>query len=161
MYSERVQWLKDLLAANSSQQVPELRYLSDDRWLQLVEFERHSDDPDKLMSSARTSAQLDFGMQTLWPALRKFLKENHDQFPTEVSQLAPYLAKPADASVLQGWTVLPMSSMPAGMRIDGEWAITQKAPVNAALDQRFVCGVEGCRIGQGHATDWGLANNQP
>lgn len=54
-----------------------------------------------------------------------------------------------------------MNSMPAQMQIDGDWAITQKAPVNTALDQRFVMGVKGMRVGTGHANDWILANNQP
>ena len=163
LYSGRIQWLKDLLAANPSQQVPELQYLSDDRWLELVQFERHAVDPDNshLLSSARTGAQIDFGMLNLQPALQEFLKQNGGRFPNDLSQLAPYFSIPVDPSVLQDWAILPMTSLPAGLRIEGDWVVTQKAPVNPALDQRFVIGANGCRIGQGHATDWGLPNNQP
>ena len=159
LYSDRIQWLKDLFAANPSQQVPELRYLSEDRWRDLVQFERHDVDPDRLMSSARFSAQIDFAMQSLMPALQKFLKQNQGRFPTELSQLAPYLAAPDDTSVLQDWTILPMTSLSPQARIDGEWAITQKAPVNAALDGRFVVGANGGHIENDPATAWGSSNN--
>jgi hypothetical protein len=163
MYADRIQGLKDLLAANPSQQVPEMRYLSEDRWLDLVQFEHHAIDPDNshLLSSARSSAQIDFGMRTLWPALQLFLKQNQGRFPTELSQLAPYLATPVDASVLQDWTILPMASLPAGMRIDGDWVITQKAPVNASLDVRLVFGPGGAHIENNSAIAWGLSSNQP
>ena len=161
LYSDRVQWLKDLLAANPSQQVPELKYLSDDRWLDLVQFERHTVDPDHLMSSARSSAQIDFATQTLWPALQKFLKYSQGQFPTQPSQLAPYCTVPVDDFVLEDWAILPMSNLPAGMRIEGDWAITQKIPVNAALDERVVFGANRLHLGQGHANDWNATDKQP
>ena len=162
MYIDRIQWLKNLFATNPSQQVPELKYLADEKWMDLVEYDHHAIDPDnsRLLSSARGSAQIAFMTHTLEPALRKFLKQNQGQFPTEVSQLGPYLSTPVDASALQDWIVLPMQRLPPGMRIDGDWAITQKAPVNAALDQRFVFNARGGHLGS-NPKDWDLANNQP
>lgn len=163
LYGDRVQWLKDLFAANPSQAVPELQYLPEDKWRELVEYDHHNIDPDnaRLLSSARGRAQLEFMMGTLDPALRTFLKQNQGQFPTDVSQLGPYFNPPVAAATMQDWTIVPMNTLPSQMQIDGDWAITQKAPVNATLDQRFVVGLKGMRIGTDHASDWILANNQP
>lgn len=150
MYADRIQHLKDLFAADPSQQVPELQYLSDRTWLELVEYEGHHParpgypgDPDdsQLLSMARSAAQSYFGNLTLWPALRTFAKQNQGQFPTDISQLEPYFTTPVDSASLQDWTIVPMNSLPAGIRVDGDWAITQKALVNPAIDGRHVLGI--------------------
>jgi RNA polymerase sigma factor (sigma-70 family) len=164
LYADRIQWLKDLFASNPSQAVPELRYLPEDKWRELVQYDHHAWDPDNtnLLCSARESAQAYFMNTTLHSALRKFLKQNAGQFPTDPRQLQPYFTTPVDSATLQDWTILPMTSLQPGLRIDGDWAITQKAPVNAALDQRFVMGANGMHLGPGHTPEnWALVNNQP
>lgn len=163
LYADRVQWLKDLFAANPSQTVPELKYLSEDKWRELVQYDHHNFDPDntRLLSSARGCAQINFMMTTLDPALRQFIKQNQGQFPTDLAQLGPYFTTPVDSATLQDWIILPMTSLPSGLRIDGDWVITQRVPVNGTIDQRFVMGSNGMRVGTGHADDWVLANNQP
>ncbi|HWC61887.1 MAG TPA: sigma-70 family RNA polymerase sigma factor [Verrucomicrobiae bacterium] len=164
-YSERIQRLKDLLAANPSQQVPELKYLPEDKWLRLMETygDGHTTDPDNshLMSLARRAAQIEFGEQNLRPALLKYLEQNGGQFPTELSQLMPYFTMPLDASILQNWTILPVTSLPKGLRIAGDWAITQKAPVNAAIDGRFVFNEKSERIENDPTKAWVPADGQP
>jgi len=161
LYADRVQWLKDLFAANPSQAVPELKYLSEDKWREEVEYDHHNIDPDNayLLSGTRGMAQIDFAESTLGPALRKFLKQNQGQFPTDLSQLEPYFATPVDAATLEDWTILPMTSLQPGLRVDGDWAITQKAPVNAAFDERFVMGARGAHIGSRSPDNWVLVNN--
>lgn len=161
-YSGRVQWLKGLFAANPSQQVPELRYLSDQKWLELVQFDHHAFDPDnsRLMGSARSGAQIEFAMQNLEPALQKFLKQNQGRFPTEISQLATYLPAPVDVSSLQDWTILPTSSFPAEMHVEGDWTITQRAPVSVH-DSRFLFGAKGGHIENNNPKVWDLTNHQP
>jgi hypothetical protein len=59
-----------------------------------------------------------------------------------------------DGSVLQNWVILPSASLPAGMRVEDEWVITQKAPVDATRDQRFVIGQKTTHLGQGGTNDW-------
>jgi hypothetical protein len=51
--------------------------------------------------------------------------------------------------VLQDWTVLRANALPAQFQETGPWVITQKAPVDAENDQRFVFGAKGIRLGQG------------
>ena len=94
------------------------------------------------MSSARSHAQINFALKVLSNALWDYGKKNNGQFPIELSQLNPYFKSPVDDSVLQEWTILPMNSLPDQMRIDGDWVITQKAPVNPAFDQRIVFSVQ-------------------
>jgi hypothetical protein len=43
------------------------------------------------------------------------------------------------------------------MRSDEDWVITQKAPVNAELDQRIVIGMKSGHLGTGGSSQWGLA----
>jgi hypothetical protein len=50
--------------------------------------------------------------------------------------------------------ILPSTSLPAGMRVEDEWIITQKAPVDATRDQRFVMGLKTMQLGRGGTNDW-------
>ena len=105
------------------------------------------------MSSARNKAQIGFAIGALSDAVRQYGKNNGGQFPSDLSQLAPYFKSPVDDSVLANWTILPTSSLPSGMRVDEDWVITQKAPVNAELDQPVVIGMKTSRLGH-HGTNY-------
>ena len=156
MYLDRVDRLKQQFTANPAETVPELQFMTDDEWLQLVEYDHHRIDPDnrRVMSSVRSGAQIRFAHRVLDHALQQYGKNNGGQFPTDLSQLAPYFKSPVDDSVLRNWTILPTSSLPSGMRVDEDWVITQKAPVNAELDQRVVIGMKMSSLGSGGTNDW-------
>lgn len=156
LYADRVNRLKQLFAANPAAAVPELQYLADSKWLELVEYDHHEIDPDnrRVMSSARGTAQIVFAMTTLADALRQYGKSNNGQFPTDVSQLTPCFKSPVDDSVLQDWTILRTSSLPSEMRGADDWVITQKAPVDEEFDQRVVVGLNTTRLGTGGANQW-------
>jgi hypothetical protein len=145
-----------LFAANPAEAVPELQFVTDDRWLESVTYDHHRIDPDnrRVMSSVRSGAQIRFAHSVLDHALEQYGKNNGGQFPTDLSQLTPYFKSPVDDSVLANWTILPASSLPTGMRVDEDWVITQKAPVNAELDQRVVIGMKTSRLGSGGTNDW-------
>jgi RNA polymerase sigma factor (sigma-70 family) len=157
MYLDRVNRLKELFKANPAQAVPELQYLTDRDWLELVEYDHHRADPDNrhAMSSARSKAQIRFAMTPLGDALRQYGKDNNGQFPTDLSQLASYFKSPVDDSVLQDWTILPTSSLPSQMRVEEDWVITQKAPIDAEQDQRVVVGLKFGHMGTGGTNQWG------
>ena len=72
----------------------------------------------------------------------------------DLSQLAPYFKSPVDASALAGWAIVSTSSLPAELRGDEAWVVTQKAPINAELDQRVVIGLKTMTVGSGGAHDW-------
>jgi hypothetical protein len=44
-------------------------------------------------------AQVHFGLNVLEGALRQYGRDNNGQFPTDLSQLAPYLKSPGDAKL--------------------------------------------------------------
>jgi type II secretory pathway pseudopilin PulG len=156
LYVDRINRLKQRFADDPSQSVPELQYLTDSDWLEVVEYDHHRLDPDDshTMSLARDKAQLDFAMRTLSNALHDYGKNNNGQFPTDLSQLAPYFPAPVDAAVLQDWVILPTASLPAHLRVAEDWVITQKAPIDAARDQRFVIGLKNTRLGRSGTNDW-------
>ena len=156
MYLGRVDRLKQLFTTNPAEAVPELQFVTDDEWLRLVEYDHHEIDPDnrRVMSLARSGAQIRFAHTVLDHALEEYGKNNGGQFPTDLSLLAPYFKSPVDDSILRNWTILPTSSLPSGMRVDEDWVITQKAPVNAELDQRVVIGMKSARLGGGGTNDW-------
>jgi hypothetical protein len=149
LYLDRVNGLKQLFAANPAEAVPELQYLTDRDWLEFVTYDHRGIAPDnsRAISSARNRAQVHFALNVLEGALRQFGRDNNGQFPTDLSQLAPYLKSPVDASALQSWAILPASSFSGRLQLDEDWVITQKALVNAALDRRVVVGMKG------HAVD--------
>jgi hypothetical protein len=159
MYADRIKRVKEFFAAHPAEAVPELQYLSEDDWLESVEYDHHRIDPDGLrqISALRSKAQIRFATDTFEDALRKYGKDNPGAFPTDFSQLTPYFKAPVDASLMQNWAILPTSSLPTGMRIDEGWVITQKAPVNAELDQRIVLGMKEVQLGHGSTNDWVLA----
>ena len=163
MYLGRVDRLKQLFTTNPAEAVPELQFVTDDQWLRLVEYDHHRIDPDirRVMSLARSGAQIRFAHTVLDHALQEYGKNNGGQFPTDLSLLAPYFKSPVDDSILRNWTILPTSSLPSGMRVDEDWVITQKASVNAELDQRVVIGMKSSRLGSGGTNDWAVSLNPP
>jgi RNA polymerase sigma factor (sigma-70 family) len=158
LYLDRVDRLKQLFLANPAEAVPELQYLTDRDWLELVEYDHHQLDPDnsRAMSSARSKAQIHFAMTLLDDALRQYGKNNNGRFPTDLSQLVPYFKSRVDDSVLQDWTILPTSRLPSEMRTDEDWVITQKAPIHAELDQRIVVRLKSMQLGTGGTNQWEL-----
>lgn len=158
----RVERLKQAFAANPAQATPELQYLTDENWLQLVvPYEDPRLDPDgsHAMSALRSRAQISFATGVLEGALRLYSANNNGQFPTDLSQLVPYFKSPVDPAVLERWAILPTSTLPSAMRIDEPWVITQRAPIDAAKDQRVVIGLKYApRLGYGGTNDWMRGN---
>jgi hypothetical protein len=89
--------------------------------------------------------------------LQAYGQSHGGQFPAAVADLASYFKTPVDDAVLQDWIILPTSRLSASLQVDDEWVITQKGPVDANLDQRFVVGLRQTRIGTGGSSDWVVA----
>jgi hypothetical protein len=157
-YMDRVNRLKELFAEHPSEAVPELKYMTDTKWLEIAGS--HSQDQfdsetgnKRLMASARNLAQIDFALSEFSKALQQYAKDNDGHFPADLSELEPYFKSPVDDSILQRWEILPMSSLPDTIRVDGDWAITQKEPINPGMDQRVAIGMNGTHLGR-DSNDW-------
>jgi hypothetical protein len=69
-------------------------------------------------------------------ALYAYGQDHNGQFPAEVAQLTPYLDPPLDDAILDRFVILPATNLAPELRCGGDWLITEKAPVNEALDMR-------------------------
>ena len=159
LYVDRVNGLKQQFLANPAEAVPELRYLTERDWIELVTYDHRRIDPDNLRarSNARSRAQVRFVDDHLEEALKRYGKESNGRFPTELSELIPYFDSPVEDSVLQRWAIFPARRLPDELqkRVKEPWVITQKAPVDAELDQRMVIGFKTTLQVEG-ANYWGL-----
>ncbi len=150
LYSEQVSQLKQLLETNPSEKIPELQLLTEGDWLKII-YRKKLDTEDgyrRATSSARTEAAIKFG-DMLWEPLRQYGQGHDGGFPTDLSQLKPYFKASVDDGILQRWEVLESSKVVSEMQIGEPWVISQKAPVNAALDQRIFIGLKRMRLGSG------------
>ncbi len=144
MYSERVEQLKQLLENNPSQKIPELQYLKNSDWLWLAnKANLQTENGSRMaMSLARQVAQENFAKDALKPALELYIKSRDGQFPGQVAQLAADFSPPIDEAILHRWEVLQNGNLVQELRtqVPDSWFITQKAPVDAELDQRIIVG---------------------
>jgi RNA polymerase sigma factor (sigma-70 family) len=156
MYADRVERMKKRFADSPNETVPEMQYVTEERWIELVTYDHHRIDADfrHAMSSIRSSARIRFATGNLSPALRAYCKAHNGQFPTDVSELKPWFKSPVDDAVLQDWVVVPTSNMPAEIRVDGDWAIMPRGAVHPELDQGVGIGVRGIHLGSGGSNDW-------
>jgi RNA polymerase sigma factor (sigma-70 family) len=143
MSAQRLDQLKQWLGEHPAERIPDLQLLSDRDWLDAVPAAENGF--DAAMSLLRENAEFKV-TDRLFGALGRYEKDNNGRFPTEVAQLKPYLDPPLDDAILDRYTILPATSLVPEVRLDGDWVITEKAPVNAALDHRIGTGLSGWRV---------------
>ena len=100
---KRVKLLKERFEQFQGKKTPEIQFLTEQDWLnKAAERELDTDDAFRQsMSNLRIAAKGRFA-HVVNKALKEFARDNNQQLPTELSQLAPYLAPPAD-SILDGY----------------------------------------------------------
>jgi RNA polymerase sigma factor (sigma-70 family) len=145
-YSQRISQLKQFLTANPAESIPELQFMTDKDWLWLA-GEKTPGTPEgyqRAMSLARLTVEGTVTRDILRPALLQYAKENNGRFPSDLSELRPFFKSPLDDAILRRWQILPASKL-INLRDDlrdEDWVITQKAPVNRAIDQRIVFSIK-------------------
>jgi RNA polymerase sigma factor (sigma-70 family) len=139
----RLDKLKQAAGQNADKTVPELQLLSEQNWLDAAREAKFDTDKDvrQTLANLRHMAEYTF-VSAAQGALRKYLKANNDQFPTDLAQLQPYLDTPMDPAILQRWEIMPQTAVP-NMNMGGDWIITEKAPVDRELDSRIAFGQNG------------------
>ena len=147
-YESRVLALKDRFVSHPAESVPELQLLSDVDWLFLAGEQSGLDEQarQRLMSKARTMAESEFGNRFLKPALDQFASDHPGVFPAAITQLVDYLPETIPAGILDRWKVIQTSQFAPILRRqvdEDDWVITQRSPINASLDQRYVLGLQG------------------
>jgi len=155
IYGAKVDRFKQWLETNPAEKIPELQNVSEETWLDAIE--NLTEDSFALAArTLRANAELRVFDRFSF-ALRKYAQDNNGQFPTDLSQLKPYFKSPIDDAILQRYEILPASNLVSELQPGGDWVITQKAPVNAALDLRSAIGLTASRMADETVTNrWTL-----
>lgn len=154
MYAEQVSQLKQWLDQHPAESIPEIQLLDERDWLEAAPACEYGF--DRAMSLVRANAESRF-LGKLAGALRKYTKDNNGQAPGELRELRPYLDSPTQDAMLARYILVRASNLVAPLRGTDEWVITQKAPVDEALDQREAVGLSGGRFADSRVTNrWAL-----
>lgn len=138
----RVNQLKEQLALKPEAQIPELRLLTEKDWLEAARGTMETEEDYRgALSYLRSIAETKM-VQALQPAITKFAKANHGQFPTELSQLQQNLQAPIDDTMLQRWEIAPSMKV-SNVGMGGDWIITQNSVVDPDRDTCWVVGPNG------------------
>jgi RNA polymerase sigma factor (sigma-70 family) len=155
LHSEQVRQLKRLFETNPSANIPELKLLTDDDWLNSSPGSLDTEeDVRSAMSNLRALVEMRFATDTLKPAMQQYATDHNQQSPTSLSQLKPYYTSPVDETSLARWAIVPASSLAKDLQTGEAWLLTQKAPVDKDMDQRLVYGLKTFRLGNRRANQW-------
>ena len=139
--SAALSWLKkvNLLKQRMEEtqgQTPELRFLSEVDWLELANTRLDSEsDIRTAMGEARKRGD-EYCVKKFQKALDLFMQANQKQWPSEISQLTPYLDPTVDESILQRWQIVPKSTF-SSRNFAGDSVITEKSPIDSEFDHRW------------------------
>ena len=134
--------LKQWLEANPSEKILELQFLTDHDWVNAI-YPHTFEAPDeyrRAMSTVRANAESRI-LNKLHAAFRQYARDNNGQHATDLSQLESYLDSPIDDAILQRYEIVAATNLVRELQTYGDWVITQKAPVNEALDGRQAFGL--------------------
>lgn len=143
-YSGKANRLRDWMNSHPSEKIPELEHCSQDDFLSsAADSELETDEEFSVaMANMRANSQSHI-LGTLGSAWRRYAKENNGQNPPDLSALKPYFRSPIDEAILERYEFVQTSQLVPELRSVGDWAITEKAPVNEKLDIRNVRGLKG------------------
>ena len=141
-WAERVTQLKQKIQQTPGAAIPELKYLTEGMWLNAARDPLVTEkDYRRAFASLRSSSENQF-IILMQKALGSYLKQNGDQFPSDLSQLKPFFDTAPDDAALQRYAIVPASSIP-NMKMGGDWLITVKSPVDEEFDSQWALGPQG------------------
>jgi hypothetical protein len=154
----QVERLKQWLETNPSEKIPELQNVSQETWINAVDTLATDDDFSRAAAILRANAEHRV-FETLWPALRQYVRDNEGRFPTDLSELKPYFKSPIEDAILERYAILPATSLVSELQPGGKSVITEKAAANPALDSRSAYGLTDMRMADERVTNrWTLAH---
>ncbi len=103
----RVKTIKQLLAKNPALDLPEIRLLEDNQWLEALQGYdlKDSDQLEAAVLNLRAVAKNEFA-SSLVDALVAYLKNSHDRLPASIAELAPYFSSTCDPVMLDRYELL-------------------------------------------------------
>lgn len=141
-WQERAGLLREVLAKLPEQSIPELQLASDDDWLDAAKEKLETaDDYRRALAKLRSLAINRFA-HLAQPALTKYFYAHDRQFPTDLSQLKPYLDRPIDDAIWLRYMFAAADTVD-NLRMGGELIITPRNVVDPTYDEEFVIGPNG------------------
>ncbi|MCI0541414.1 MAG: sigma-70 family RNA polymerase sigma factor [Verrucomicrobiales bacterium] len=138
----RVSQLKQQLEQNPSAMIPELKFVTEQDWLDAAKEELNTEvDYRRALSALRSAGERKFASM-LRKALKGYRQGNNGQLPTDLTQLQQHFDSPVDYAVLQRWEIAPASTIKS-LVLGGDVIITQKTPVDDVFDARIAIGPDG------------------
>ena len=136
-WSDKVNLLKDYLQRNPNEAIPEIQFIQERDWLSSIDPSapywplKTDDDYRQAVDILRDLAQLKFHSLVSY-ALIKFSKETKRSFPTDLSELRPYLDLGVADVLDQQWEMVLVSNLPANAphateTKSGDWMIARKS----------------------------------
>jgi hypothetical protein len=155
--------LKLVVEQNPDKKIPDLQLLSEQDWLDTAKDAKFDSTEQirRTLANLRNSAANKFVMIAS-DAVKKYMKANNEQFPTDLALLQPYFQTPISADILQRWEIVPQSAVPH-QRMGGDWVITVKAPIDREFDYCYAVGPGsyGSSSYQDVATDKAIQTMKP
>ncbi len=132
----RVTQLHKLLAADRSANIPECSLLTVEDWFTVARTAAFETDEQrrKALAALRIAAKRRFANQ-LSVALRKFMEFHNNALPDALLDLAPYLTKRAQSSIVPRYTITHDGSLRI---LRGGWIIREATAVDADYDSRLI-----------------------
>jgi hypothetical protein len=154
-WARRVAQLRQRLDQAPEAKIPELQYVTEKDWLNAARSELNSDeDYRRALSTLRSAGEGKFG-EMIQGALKKYLKANNGQMPSDMNQLQPFFDTPPDQAALDRWEVAPAKRI-RSLGMGGDVIITQRAPVDDVFDTCYGIGPNGSG-----STDFLAAETEP
>lgn len=135
--------LRKLFQDYPEQNIPELRLLSEQAWLNAAMNADLDTETGRrqAMSGLRQGAENQFVIK-LHDALQNYMQTNNGQSPTSLTPLESYFEPSLAQALTQRYELRPALEFPTH-RLGGEWYITQKSPIDSDYDLRWIIGENG------------------
>ncbi len=145
-WAGRVNLLKQRLEQWPETAIPELKYLTEQQWLDAARRNLATDqDYRSSLRDLRSSAVSTISYK-LAAAMERYSEANNGQYTRDLAALRPYLRPALEDEVLQRYEVLPNDGSVEKVEADSKWLIAVKTPVdNDSI--RLVVGGGGTAIG--------------
>jgi hypothetical protein len=149
----RLKQLRQDFSQHPEQQIPEMRLLNDEEWLQAALHATFDTDDHRRASLAevRKVAKRNFAAK-LSSALSKFIRESGGQLPANSLDLAPLFDPPADPTMLQRYAMIQSGPVTPSNRTNV--VLREVAPVDAEFDFRENINAAGGYTTSGSITAW-------
>lgn len=127
--------LKEWAARLPHYQIPEMRFLTERDWLEVMGTRTIETEQDarSAFQQLRFRAKTRFGPM-FNEAVRSYKLANGGRSPTEVAQLSPYFKEPVEPAILDRYSIVPEDPPDHRMKT---WLITENAFVDELSDSRL------------------------